>query len=63
MRYLSVFGDLSYKFHGIDFINKLEILKSWLREKAYKVGRFWQTDILDFDPKQTSDVIASFGFI
>ena len=62
-RFLSIFGELGYRLYGIDIAEKLPRLPKWLEDNGYKVGRFWQEDFADFNPRRQFDVIASFGFI
>jgi len=62
-RFLAVFGELGYELFGVDLVDNLEILPSWLKDMGYKVGTFWKMDIMDFDPNQKFDVVSSFGFM
>jgi len=62
--HLATFGDLGYELYGVDFNPDNVIgLPEWLKKEGFKVGKFWNSDIFEFDPKMMFDVVASFGFI
>lgn len=63
-KFLAVFGEKGYTLHGIDsFVGTESLLPTWLRNKGYKVGTFYQLDFLHFKTPNLYDVVYSFGFI
>ncbi len=62
-RFISVFGELGYELHGVDFVDELERLPRWLKHSGYKVGLFSRCDFNEFNPSRKFDVVCSFGFI
>jgi len=62
--YLSVFGELGYELNGIDLSPGVEEdLPNWLKEKGYKVGRFYRDDFLGFKSNVRYQIVCSFGFV
>ena len=62
--YLSIFGELGYELYGIDLTPRVETdLPLWLKNRGYKVGKFFQADFLKYNDENKYDIVSSFGFI
>ncbi len=63
-KFLAVFGELGYTLNGIDSFPKTNLaMPRWLKDEGYKIGKFYQSDFLNFSSKRQYNIVCSFGFI
>jgi 2-polyprenyl-3-methyl-5-hydroxy-6-metoxy-1,4-benzoquinol methylase len=64
-RFLGIFGELGYELNGIDTTEKIESdeLKKWIEQNNWNFKLLQKKNFLEFDPKNTFNIVCSFGFI